>query len=56
MPHATGTLTYHWVDASRAEIFTADPNARRELMVQVWYPADAVPSPTRAPYLPEAAP
>ena len=53
-PYAMGTLTYHWVDASRADIFTADPNARRELMAQVWYPADASPSPTRAPYMQEA--
>ena len=53
-PYVIGTLTYHWVDASRADIFTVDPNARRELMVQVWYPADAGPSTTRAPYMPEA--
>jgi len=39
-PHAIGTLTYHWADTSRADIFIADPNARRELMVQVWYSAD----------------
>ncbi|CAN5124407.1 hypothetical protein BH11PSE10_BH11PSE10_09810 [soil metagenome] len=58
-PYAIGTLTYHWVDAARADIFTLDPNARRELMVQVWYPADAGASPTTlskaAPYLQEAA-
>ena len=53
-PHAIGTLTYHWVDASRADIFTADPLARRELMVQVWYPADAGPSSTPAPYMQDA--
>ena len=53
-PNAIGTLTYHWVDASRAEIFSTDPNARRELMAQVWYPAKADPSWPRAPYLQEA--
>ncbi|MCY7306628.1 MAG: hypothetical protein LH632_10850 [Rhodoferax sp.] len=53
-PHAIGTLTYHWVDASRADIFAADANAHRELMAQVWYRADAAPSPTRAPYMQEA--
>ena len=53
-PHAIGTLTYHWVDASRADIFAADPNARRELMVQVWYPAVVRPSSARAPYMQEA--
>ena len=53
-PFAIGTLTYHWVDASRADIFAADPNTRRELMVQVWYPADTGPSSIRAPYMQEA--
>ena len=27
--HKLGTLTYHWVDTGRPEIFTADPNSRR---------------------------
>ena len=53
-PYAIGTLTYHWVDAARADIFTVDPNARRELMVQVWYPAEAGASSTPAPYMQEA--
>ena len=53
-PHAIGTLTYHWMDASRADIFIADPNARRELLVQVWYPADAGASPAHAPYMQDA--
>lgn len=50
-PYAIGTLTYHWVDAARPEIFTADLNDRRELMVQIWYPAKADASAPRAPYL-----
>lgn len=53
-PYAIGTLTYHWVDASRADIFNADPNARRELMAQVWYPADADPASAHAPYMADA--
>lgn len=53
-PYAIGTLTYHWVDTGRSEIFTADPNDRRELMVQIWYPAKADPKARRAPYLPDA--
>jgi len=53
-PYAIGTLTYHWVDGSRADIFAADAKARRELMVQVWYPTDAGASPTHAPYMQEA--
>ncbi len=51
-PYAIGTLTYHWVDTSRPELFTVDPNVQRELMVQVWYPARSEPSMPRAPYLP----
>lgn len=54
-PHAIGTLTYHWVDAARSEVFDADAKKRRELMVQVWYPASAQPSAPRAAYLPDAA-
>lgn len=50
-PYAIGTLTYHWIDASRAEIFTADPNDWRELIVQVWYPARTDASAAHAPYL-----
>ncbi len=52
-PHEIGTLTYHWVDASRPEIFSPDPNDHRELMVQVWYPARADPSSPRAAYVPD---
>lgn len=54
-PYAIGTVTYHWVDATRTEVFTADPNDRRELMVQVWYPARANRSAPRAPYVPDSA-
>ncbi len=50
-PYAIGTVTYHWIDTSRHEDFGADPNANRELMVQLWYPAKNVPSAPRAPYL-----
>ncbi len=55
-PYAIGTVTYHWIDSSRPELFTADPNDHRELMVQLWYPARNEPSAPRAPYLqhPEA--
>lgn len=53
-PFAIGTLTYHWVDTTRPEAFGADPHARRELMVQIWYPAQAQESGPRAAYLPDA--
>jgi len=53
-PYAIGTITYHWVDKDRAEIFNADPQARRELMAQIWYPAKDDPKAQRAAYLPDA--
>jgi hypothetical protein len=53
-PYRIGTLTYLWVDASRSEVFAADPKGRRQLMVQVWYPAQAKDSAPPAPYLQDA--
>jgi pimeloyl-ACP methyl ester carboxylesterase len=50
-PYAIGTVTYHWTDASRREAFSVDTADRRELMVQVWYPAEADPSSPRTPYI-----
>jgi hypothetical protein len=47
-------VTYHWHDADRREIFSADPAARRELMAQVWYPAEPGVKAPAAPYVPEA--
>jgi predicted dienelactone hydrolase len=49
-----GTLTYHWVDTHRPEVFSTDPNAHRELMVQIWYPANRDSSSLRAPYIQDA--
>lgn len=54
-PYAVGTLTYHWIDAARPEIFTPDPQDQRELMVQIWYPASARPTSPRAPYIADAS-
>lgn len=53
-PHKIGTVTYHWVDKNRPEIFTDDPNDHRELMVQIWYPAEKNQSLPFAPYIQEA--
>jgi hypothetical protein len=38
-PYPVGTYTLYLVDDSRTDIYAADPNAPRELMVQFWYPA-----------------
>lgn len=40
---AVGTTEFRLVDNSRQEIFTADPNDKRELYLRVWYPAQQVP-------------
>lgn len=53
-PHGIGTVTYHWVDADRPEILGHASRDRRELMVQIWYPAHQMPGAPRAPYLPQA--
>ena len=50
--YAIGTVTYHWVDDERHELCSPDPDTRRELMVQIWYPA--APSSPPAAYMPEA--
>lgn len=46
-----GALTYHLVDQRRPEIFSSDPTRRRELMVQIWYPARDSRNLPRAPYI-----
>jgi len=53
--YGIGTLTYHWVDTSRSDIFAPDTNQRRQLMVQVWYPARVDPAAPRAAYMPDAS-
>lgn len=46
---AVGTASYHWIDQSRPEIYTDDPNDVREIMVQFWYPADPAEAATADP-------
>lgn len=36
-PYAIGTLTYHWVDPSRPELFTADPSQTGPINAQRGY-------------------
>ncbi|MFE4711589.1 alpha/beta hydrolase family protein [Paenibacillus sp. NPDC056722] len=40
-PYKIGTVTYDWKDDQRDEVLTPETSGKRELMVQVWYPADA---------------
>lgn len=51
-PYAIGTTTFHIIDESRDEIYTDDPDDKREFVVQIWYPAAPNDEP-RALYIPE---
>jgi len=48
-PYKVGTTQFFWVDKSRFEDFTSDPNDHRRVTVQVWYPTNVTGR--RAPYL-----
>ncbi|MBP0450682.1 dienelactone hydrolase family protein [Kitasatospora sp. RG8] len=49
---AVGTRVVQWTDPRRPETFTADPDDRRTVVVQLWYPAPKSPAGTqRAQYL-----
>ena len=50
-PFAIGTVTFQWTDSSRPEIYTADPNDVRQIMVQVWYPAVPAPGAQTGPWM-----
>ncbi|WP_435818766.1 alpha/beta hydrolase family protein [Kitasatospora cineracea] len=51
-PYPVGTRVVQWTDPDRPETFTADPDDRRTVVVQLWYPAGASPAGApRAPYL-----
>src|SRR5262245_59711311 len=47
---AVGRTSFHWVDASRPEAMTDNPDDRRELMVTIWYPAESAAGET-TPYI-----
>jgi dienelactone hydrolase len=49
-----GRLSYDWVDHARFDIYASNPEARRELVLFVWYPASPEATAEFAPYLPSA--
>ena len=51
-PHAVGAVALDWVDRSRKELATEDPEDHRQIVVQIWYPAPLGSSGKTAPYLP----
>src|SRR4051794_40149448 len=50
-PNKVGTVIRYLTDQNRDEFFADDPATRRELMVQIWYPADVKADAKLAPYL-----
>lgn len=51
-PHPLGTVELHLVDHDRTDPWAAQPGTPRELMVSVWYPAQADAQAPRAPHFP----
>jgi pimeloyl-ACP methyl ester carboxylesterase len=49
-----GRVACDWVDQSRPDTESSAPNAKRELMVYVWYPISQEHPSSRATYLPNA--
>jgi len=52
-PFPVGRVTYHWIDSARREPLASVSPAYRELMVDVWYPAETISGHAPAPYLPD---
>lgn len=53
--YSVGTKTFHLTDYGREETLTKNPHDKRELMVQVWYPAQGLNGQKQAPLFPEDA-
>ena len=53
-PYPVGRTLLHWVDSGRADPLAQVEGARRELMVVVWYPAEAGRQVEAAPWMPAA--
>ncbi|MFZ5624642.1 MAG: hypothetical protein ACOY71_09475 [Gemmatimonadota bacterium] len=51
-PHRVGTTTWHWIDPARPDVLSADPADVREIMAQLWYPAEPELGAEAAPYSP----
>jgi predicted dienelactone hydrolase len=50
-PYGVGTQIFRWKDAARPERLTRDPKNVREVIVQAWYPTEAIDRGKRAPYM-----
>lgn len=54
-PFPVGTWTLHLIDADRNDPYAPDPTRPRELMVQIWYPAQETGKTPVAPWMDSAA-
>jgi dienelactone hydrolase len=54
--YQVGTVTLYWVDHSRTDPYAPDPATPRELMAQVWYPAEPPAGAKPAPWTDEIQP
>jgi predicted dienelactone hydrolase len=52
-PHRVGRCSVDWVDSTRLEVYSADPDEHRGLVVWIWYPAVPEPGAERAAYVPQ---
>jgi len=50
-PYPVGSVVYDWIDTGRAESYSTDPDDKRELMVQIWYPATPAPGAETGPLI-----
>ncbi|MBC8346567.1 MAG: dienelactone hydrolase family protein [Candidatus Marinimicrobia bacterium] len=50
-PYTIGSSIHHWVDQGRLEWFTDNPNDKRQIMVQFWYPGQKIKKAKRSHYL-----
>ena len=49
--YTVGTRTFYVVDTARSDVFETNGRNPRELMLQVWYPAERVAKARRAPFI-----
>lgn len=52
---SVGRTVYRWEDVSRPETMTPDAGDHRELVAQIWYPAESRPDGPYAPYFADLA-
>lgn len=53
-PFGIGRVGYEWIDPSRPDPYSANPDAHRDLMVYLWYPAPRTEAGRTGTYLPGA--